>query len=969
MKNLKSLNKPAYAIGFTLLALAGFTATCLFSTQLMHKAWAAASLVVGISWMIQSFQQREKLARQIVMAAQLSELPELNGLSKGLQRLMKVRVEELENLQAASQLIGQIAKGEQLSLSNSADSELLSSLFQLNDQLNDFREQEQLRSWAAEGQGVFARLLRDQHDDLNHFAYSILQQLLKYIGANQGGMFFTFEDEQKEVYLEAVAAYAYDRKKLLKKQIRPGEGLVGQCMLEKETIYLTEIPEDYLAIKSGLGTASPRNILIVPLLQNEALMGVIELASFDVLPDYKVAFVEEIGKALAASIGAIKVNIHTKHLLDESQKLANELKANEEEMRQNMEELAATQEEMSRKQLELDGVFNAIDQSMLKAEFSADGRLLSANANLRQALLLNEHSMQTITHADIVHSNAVHHEIFNAVLEGKSITKEFKAVDTDNNQGWISATYAPVYNVQGEVVKLIFLGQDISERKRQEEEHRRLSLVANNTDNAVIITNNLGLVEYVNPGFSKMTGYTLNDVIGKKPGEVLQGPDTNKETIARIKAALNKREPIYEEILNYDKHGSSYWVSIAINPVFDEQGELEKYISVQADITATKEAALDAKYKLEAISRSNAVLELSTDGHILAANKNFLDIFGYTEEEVVGKPHSMLAPDGMKDTDEYKALWEKLSAGQFVRDEFVRKTKSGQSVYMQGIYNPIYDINGVPTKIVKFAADITEQKRLEQDNKKKEVEIKHYLESINNTIASLTFDKDGNILEANEIYLSVTGFKMDEIKGKSYFDLLPENERFKPRFQLMWESLKEGRFFSGEFKQLDKTGHEIWSVGTINPITDIEGKVIKVMQLAQFTTKEKEKMQELNSTVTALKGIVPILELNADFSPKAANALFFQATGYNRMSLRNLNFDQCIQLADGFNKAGIISKLQEEELVNCSLELRCNEQELITSRVFFAPVHNLDQQLDKILVIFTSAMTKKQTDNQKVIGN
>ncbi|MEO0443633.1 MAG: PAS domain S-box protein, partial [Pseudomonadota bacterium] len=158
---------------------------------------------------------------------------------------------------------------------------------------------------------------------------------------------------------------------------------------------------------------------------------------------------------------------------------------------------------------------------------------------------------------------------------------------------------------------------DITDAVNAREQFKILSLVADETDNSVVITNKQGLIEYVNPGFSRLTGYSSEESMGKKPGHLLQGEHTDADTVARIREKLSKREPFYDEILNYDNEGKPYWISLAINPVFDANGELERFISIQANITETKETSVESAYRLSAIDRSNTILELDLDANIL----------------------------------------------------------------------------------------------------------------------------------------------------------------------------------------------------------------------------------------------------------------------------------------------------------------------------------------------------------------
>ena len=228
--------------------------------------------------------------------------------------------------------------------------EIGKSLLEMRESLKTVAEEEKIRLWTNEGFAKFGDILRKYGDDLQLLSDELIAQLVKYIGANQGGIFILHDDNPDDVYLELAACYAYGRKKFHSRKILPGQGLVGQCFIEKETIFLLEVPKDYIQITSGLGDATPDNILLVPLKLNEAIYGVIELASLKKIEKYEVQFIENLGESIASTFSAVKVNEKTRQLLEESQMATEQLRAQEEEMRQNMEELAATQEEMERNQ-------------------------------------------------------------------------------------------------------------------------------------------------------------------------------------------------------------------------------------------------------------------------------------------------------------------------------------------------------------------------------------------------------------------------------------------------------------------------------------------------------------------------------------------------------------------------------------------------------------------------------------------
>lgn len=232
----------------------------------------------------------------------------------------------------------------------SDDDTMGQALITMRDNLKKATEEDRKRSWATEGLAKFVDILRSNNAQTVNLSENILTNLVKYLRANQGTMFVVNDENEKDVHLELVACYAYDRKKHVEKRIEIGEGLVGQAYLEKDIIFLTEVPDNYVTITSGLGDANPRCVLIVPLKMNEKVFGILEIASFTPFEKYMIEFTEKLGESIASTIAATKINDRTTSLLAQTQIQAEEMRAQEEEMRQNMEELQATQEEMGRKE-------------------------------------------------------------------------------------------------------------------------------------------------------------------------------------------------------------------------------------------------------------------------------------------------------------------------------------------------------------------------------------------------------------------------------------------------------------------------------------------------------------------------------------------------------------------------------------------------------------------------------------------
>ncbi|UII23099.1 PAS domain-containing protein [Fulvivirga ligni] len=258
------------------------------------------------------------------------------------------------NLKSATSFVKSIEEGqlnaqlESISEENVGDESLEKALLLMREQMKKVEIADQERKWTTEGLAKFVDILRSTDDSVSKLGDIIISNLVKYTHSNQGGIYIIDEEDSQNIKLELVSLFAFDSKKYDTKSYRIGEGLVGQTYQEKETIYLLEVPDEYVSITSGLGNANPKSLLLVPLKINNEIYGVIELASFTEYKQYEIEFVEKLGESIASTIAGVKNNQRTKHLLEESQELAEQMQGQEEEMRQNMEELQATQEQLQR---------------------------------------------------------------------------------------------------------------------------------------------------------------------------------------------------------------------------------------------------------------------------------------------------------------------------------------------------------------------------------------------------------------------------------------------------------------------------------------------------------------------------------------------------------------------------------------------------------------------------------------------
>ncbi|MGY6561946.1 MAG: GAF domain-containing protein [Luteibaculaceae bacterium] len=329
------------------------------------------------------------------------------------------------------------------------------------------------RTWASEGLANFTEILRKNGDNLRELCQEVLKELITYLNANQGGVFLLIEDEnesnEKVNFLEQYACYAYGRRKYTDKVLKIGEGLVGQCYLEKEPIFLTDLPQGYTFISSGIGEATPKSLYLAPLVANGEVLGIIEIASLKVFESHERDFVNKISEVIAGTIASVKINEMTKHLLAVSQQKSEALQSQEEEMRQNLEELEATQEESNRKSIELAKRINTIDESgIISAEFYNNGVTIQINESFKNTVLADVENTNDVNFFKLItHFNGepFNMNILQQDLSSHGICKGVFSLKIEEKEVEIKGAISQIDDTKRNTQRMLFFGSDITENK------------------------------------------------------------------------------------------------------------------------------------------------------------------------------------------------------------------------------------------------------------------------------------------------------------------------------------------------------------------------------------------------------------------------------------------------------------------------------------------------------------------------
>lgn len=482
------------------------------------------------------------------------------------------------------------------------DGDLLGeALIEMRNKLKKVHHEEEERRRQGKIRGEMGNLLRQyQRSDLKTLCDAFLSKLIPILSLNQGGIFLVVRQENRQDFLELIACYAYNKKKYIEKRLSINQGLIGQCFKEKNTIYLEEIPEDYVYITSGLGQAVPKSLLLTPIRANEQIIGVLEVASLHAISQENSQLIEVLSERLGGIIATIQTNEQTKKLLEETTRINKELMSKENLMRKNAEELSKTKEELSKKL-----------------------------------------------------------------------------------------------------------------REQQQESN------------------------------------------------------------------------------------------------------LMKYI-------------------LDAINKTYAAIEFDFEGNIISVNDMYLKVMGYQKEEIIGQNERIFLPNNEIDSPSYRLLWESLRNGSNITGEFRRVNKSGKEIWLNGSYNPIFDVDGRPTSVIQFAQFVTEEKEKDLDYASK-------IAALHQAFPVLELDLHCHIKTANQLFADITKYRRNQLIKKNFCELIPSHQNF----QKDWEQIVAGEVKNMVLPFLAADDTLIFFYTNFYSIKNLEGKVYKIQVITVNITEQKEMEMEL----------------------------------------------------------------------------------------------------------------------------
>ncbi|MEI6762242.1 MAG: PAS domain S-box protein [Betaproteobacteria bacterium] len=355
-----------------------------------------------------------------------------------------------------------------------------------------------------------------------------------------------------------------------------------------------------------------------------------------------------------------------------------------------------------------------------------------------------------------------------------------------------------------------------------------------------------GTIVRANDLFLAVVGYALEDIQGRHHRIFVKPEVATQQAYQDFWANLASGQVVGGQFERVTKNGNSVWLEATYNPLQDERGKLVGVVKFATDVTEQVRSNQKSAAVIKAIDQSQAMIEFNPQGHVLQANPVFLQVMGYTAEELAGKHHALFTEPEYAASDAYRHFWSDLRSGKAFSGEFKRLGKGGKEVWLQASYSPTFGSDGKVTGVVKVASDITEAKQLNMANAGK-------IAAIERSMGVIEFELDGTIVHANAPFLAVVGYSQDEVEGQHHRLFVKPEEAESAAYAAFWESLSAGNVVPGQFERVTKDGRTVWLEATYNPILDLNGRTVRVVKFATDITDKFEAAQQVAENARELE--------------------------------------------------------------------------------------------------------------------
>lgn len=522
-------------------------------------------------------------------------------------------------------------------------------------------------------------------------------------------------------------------------------------------------------------------------------------------------------------------------------------------------------------------LFNALAKSQACIEFDLNGNVLYANENFLNVFGYSEEDVLGKHHSLFCTASTAESDeyrlFWSKLREGEFQSGEFLRLDSQGQEVYIQASYNPVRDDDGNLISVIKIASNISDAKSKSLENEGKVAAIDKTQ-AVIEFDTAGRILAANDNFLNAMGYRLQEIVGQHHRQFCEKNYAESEEYSNFWKDLAAGEFKSGEFMRLNRHGRPVWLQATYTPILGVNGKTVKVVKFASDITAAKTKAIEDDGKVNAMNRSQGIIEFDLGGHILHANENFLSLTGYSLSDIVGQHHSMFVDKEEASSGAYRAFWRKLGQGEYDSGEYLRVGNHGKRIWIQASYNPILDLEGNPVKVIKFCSDITQSKL-------HAIETQARMDSVSNTSCILEFNAEGKILNSNELMQKSLGYSQADLADKSESFLMFDEERNDSNHFKIWNDLREGKNLAGEFRYKGVGGKEIWLSGTRSPVIGLEGQLIKVVLMLQDITDAKLSRLDAEGKLGAIDRSQAVIEFDMQGKVLAANGNFLKLMEYS----------------------------------------------------------------------------------------
>jgi methyl-accepting chemotaxis protein len=461
---------------------------------------------------------------------------------------------------------------------------------------------------------------------------------------------------------------------------------------------------------------------------------------------------------------------------------------------------------------------------------------------------------------------------------GQPASGEFHRLGQEGHDVYIMANYAPVPDASGQPVKILKTVWDVTEQHQHTTEVQS-KLDAIGRSQGVVEFDLQGKVLTANENFLKLMDYALEDIVGQHHSLFVDQQEASSPAYKQFWKRLSAGEFDSGEYVRLGRDGKRVWIQATYNPILDVEGHPVKVVKFAQDITASKLQAAEVKARMDVVSQSNCVIEMDRDGKLIAVNDNMARAIGMSKTDMVGAPETRFIFEEDLADPAHVDNWSRLRQGASVQGEFRRRGSGDREVWFQATLCPIMGLDGLLNKVLVVAQDVTSSKQEQLDASGK-------LSAIDRSQAVVEFDLSGRVLRANAHFLNLMNYDLEDIKGRHHRMFMDTQEAAQPAYQLFWESLARGECAFGEYKRLGRGNREVWIQASYNPIFDLHGRPIKVVEFATDVTDAKLRNAEFEAKVSAIERAQAVIEFDLDGNVLRANRNFLVAMGYTMREIQ-----------------------------------------------------------------------------------